>query len=319
MNQIEYKKSFKKMTIEKLFRRKIEDWLKSFPAEQASLVEKLRSNVIITGGAIASCLQGDMPNDYDLYIKNIDVAIELAKYYTLKIPTTRNDMTMRPEVTHTPDSVTINIKSAGAAGEEIDLDQYRYFEYQDKDGIDASVYLSEKTKNSNTGKYTVLLITSNAITLSDDMQIILRFVGEPEIIHVNYDFIHTTNYWTNKTGLILNLPAIEATITKELIYSGSRYPICSLFRIRKFIKRGWTIKASEVFKIAWDINKLNLNDIDVLQDQLTGVDAAYFHEVISILKNEHHEGKILDRTYLFGLLDKVFRETEDINIKNLTD
>lgn len=309
--QNEYVKSFKKLTIEKMFKNKINHWLKSFSDEQKELVELLKNNVIITGGAIASCLMGETPNDYDIYLKDKDVAIKLAEYYTSKIPDNKNGISMRNSITRNEDGVKINIKSVGAAGEEIDLESYRYFEFNDTSGQAVEEFVTQQAASTNNGKYTALLISSNAITLSDDVQVIFRFVGDPEIIHSNYDFIHTTNYWTLETGLILNMPAVEATITKELVYSGSKYPICSLFRIRKFIKRGWTIKASEVFKIAWDINKLDLDDILVLQDQLCGVDQNYFNEVINILKKEHNFDKPLDRTYIFNLMDKIFRETSD--------
>ena len=95
---------------------------------------------------------------------------------------------------------------------------------------------------------------------------------------------------------------MEATLTKELKYVGSRYPICSLFRLKKFIRRGWTITAGETLKIAWDINKLNLMDREILYDQLCGVDAAYFHEIIAALKGVGD----IERTYLFELINRVF-------------
>jgi hypothetical protein len=153
------------------------------------------------------------------------------------------------------------------------------------------------------------MITSNAISLHGDIQIITRFVGEPEDIHENYDFIHTTNWYTQNDGLVLNQDALESILARELRYVGSLYPICSLFRIKKFINRGWTVTAGEMLKIAWDINNLDLNNMNVLYDQLIGVDAAYFHELIDILKKK--SDKELDRTYLFEAINRVFDEKSD--------
>ena len=82
-----------------------------------------------------------------------------------------------------------------------------------------------------------------------------------------------------------------------------------MFRLRKFIRRGWTITAGEMFKIAYDISKLNLDDVEILEDQLTGVDAAYFHEVISILKN--NKDRDINRAYLFELIARIFDEDMD--------
>jgi hypothetical protein len=151
-------------------------------------------------------------------------------------------------------------------------------------------------------------MTTNAITLTDQIQIVLRFVGPANEIHKNYDFVHTTNYFTESEGAILNQPALESILARELKYVGSLYPICSVFRIKKFIQRGWTITAGEMLKIAWDISKLNLNDREVLQDQLTGVDAAYFNQLISMLK----EGEEIDRTYLFELVNRVFDQDWEV-------
>ena len=64
-----------------------------------------------------------------------------------------------------------------------------------------------------------------------------------------------------------------------------------------------------MFKIAYDAAQLDLNDVSVLQDQLTGVDAAYFGEVIAVLKKDCN--KNIDRTYLFELINRVFDFTND--------
>src|SRR3546814_1364029 len=46
--------------------------------------------------------------------------------------------------------------------------------------------------------YRPVFMSTNAITLSDKIQIVLRFYGEADAIHENYDFVHCTNYWTSK-------------------------------------------------------------------------------------------------------------------------
>jgi hypothetical protein len=161
--------------------------------------------------------------------------------------------------------------------------------------------------NSDSGKFSVVCMTTNAITLSDKIQIILRFTGDVNEIHKNYDFVHCTNCYRDGK-LTIRQDALLSIITKELRYIGSLYPVCSMFRLKKFIKRGWTITAGEMFKIAYDISKLNLDDINILEDQLTGVDAAYFNEVINILRKESNRD--INRTYLFELISRVFDEID---------
>jgi hypothetical protein len=82
-----------------------------------------------------------------------------------------------------------------------------------------------------------------------------------------------------------------------------------MFRIKKFLNRGWTITAGEMLKIAWDISKLDLDDMAVLYDQLIGVDAAYFHQLITILKKVDRTE--LDRTYLFEAINRVFDQKDE--------
>lgn len=74
----------------------------------------------------------------------------------------------------------------------------------------------------------------------------VRFHGDPAEIHENYDFVHCTNYWTSwERRVTLNQQALECIMTKELRYIGSKYPVASVFRVRKFIERGWTIGAGQ--------------------------------------------------------------------------
>lgn len=297
------KRGFKRKTIEQTITNKIKGWLATI--DDIALRDEVKKHYIVTGGAITSMLQGDLPNDYDIYLDNTDVAARLASYYVSRLPTPDNEKTRTPIVEVPPEGgrVTIKVQSAGIAGEEVDQDEYDYFEQYTNPNSKIAQYL-DGAMQKDTGKYTALAITTNAITLTDKVQIVLRFVGPANEIHKNYDFVHTTNYFTEEEGVVLNQPALESILAKELKYVGSLYPICSLFRIKKFIRRGWTITAGEMLKIAWDVSKLDLNNRAVLQDQLTGVDAAYFNQLIGLLK----DGEEIDRTYLFELINRVFDE-----------
>lgn len=149
-------------------------------------------------------------------------------------------------------------------------------------------------------------VTDNAITLTDDVQLITRVSGAPEYVITHFDFVHTNNYFYNDK-LELSQPALESIMTKELIYNGSAFPLCAMFRMRKFIERGWSISAGEMLKIGWDISKLDLSDVAVLKQQLVGIDTLYFLEVLDILKKQtdNHD---LDRTYVFNVIERVFRK-----------
>lgn len=172
----------------------------------------------------------------------------------------------------------------------------------------------EKQEAQKRGKYRVLFVTSNAITLSDQMQLIIRFQGEAADIHRNFDYLHCTSYWTSwEKKVVCSAETLLCIMNKELTYVGSLYPLCSIIRLRKFLARGYTINAGQIIKILWQVNQLDLSDPNVLEDQLVGVDSAYFTQVISALreklsKETPPEGcrVEVDGTYLMTLIDKVF-------------
>lgn len=165
---------------------------------------------------------------------------------------------------------------------------------------------------SNRVMYQPAFFSPNAISLTDNIQIVIRFHGSPEEIHKTFDFIHPTNYFTFKTGVVANLEAMLSIQCKQLRYQGSFYPVTSIIRARKFIKRGWNIGAGELLKIMFQISQLNLSDPDVLEEQLIGVDIAYFEALIGALREmlmRNPDTKI-EPAYFNEIVDRIFAEAE---------
>lgn len=52
------------------------------------------------------------------------------------------------------------------------------------------------------------------------------------------------------------------------------------------------------------LNQLDLNDINVLEDQLIGVDVTYFFEILTKLKEDNPEK--INHAYLMEIIDRVF-------------
>jgi hypothetical protein len=141
------------------------------------------------------------------------------------------------------------------------------------------------------------------------VQLIIRFYGDAEQIHKNYDFVHCTNYWESKSKtLVLHPEAIESILTKELKYQGSLYPICSVIRTRKFIQRGWYINAGQFLKMSFQISRLDLTDINILREQLTGVDALYFSKIIAICSEKMSKENLtsISTDYVCEVIDRLF-------------
>lgn len=318
----------KAKTIKSILRKKYDDFLKSIDDDNVrSLLEK---NGIITGGCIASMLLGEQIRDFDLYLKNRETALAVAKYYVSRFKSKNKHGIDVPIFVdeNTEDRVRIVVKSAGVSSENGSEKPYEYFEGRADGDPAASEYLSDVMDNpfdientlddikdllkdqtdkpeENLRRYRPVFLSTNAITLSDKIQIVLRFYGDPEEIHKNYDFVHATNYWCSwNNELVLQPKALESLLSKELRYVGSKYPICSLIRVRKFIERGWRINAGQILKMSMQVSELDLKDPAVLQEQTTGVDAAFFVELMRKVK-EHNPDKV-DSCYLCEIIDRMF-------------
>jgi hypothetical protein len=310
----------KAKTIKIVLREKVDEWIETITDKE--LQKEVHDNCIITGGAIASMLLQEDVNDYDVYFTNKETAKKVAEYYVAlfleKPPSTfkRDGKVIPITVREDDDRIKIVVKSQGVASED-GTDEYQYFEATDPGDpasdifIDSAFKVMEKISHvkENKGKYRPIFLSSNAITLSDDIQLIVRFYGSPEEIHENYDFVHCTNYWVSKTDeLVLRPKALVALLTKELVYVGSRYPLASIIRTRKFIKRGFSCNAGQYLKMCWQVSELDLNNIQVLEEQLVGVDAAYFAVLINALNAQQKKNVDFkyNYSYIVELIDRIF-------------
>lgn len=238
--------------------------------------ELVKENSVITGGSIASMLLDEKVNDYDIYFTDSETAKAVSEYYVKKFN-----------------------RKHGCSAKVVDEDDVRG-DRRISIFIQGTGYAKAEKKIK---EYAPAYLTSNAITLEGDIQLIIRFYGDPEEIHANYDFVHCTNYWSSdERDVFLNKDALEALITKELRYMGSRYPLASIIRSRKFIQRGWHINAGQYLKMVLQLHKIDLSDEKTLCDQLTGIDIHHFTAMLGSVP----DAKIGDNDYLFSIIDKFF-------------
>lgn len=286
--------------LKKALNAKLNDWLKS--VDDSEIKKEIKENVIITGGAIVSLLTGDKVNDYDVYFKTKESLVKVAEYYVKKWNAGKHKRSAELRVNETG-QVKCFISSDGMASEEDEREQEEpelFEEFEPEE--------SEPDK-SEADKYRPVFLTSNAITLSDKIQVVTRFYGEVEEIHKNYDFAHCTCAWSSwDNNLSLPQKALECIINKELYYVGSKYPLCSIIRTRKYINRGYTINAGQYLKMCLQLNELNLHDIETLKDQLVGVDSAYFTMALENLETKKSEDPNFepDNSYLFEVINRIF-------------
>ncbi|MBO0561557.1 hypothetical protein EXQ37_18355 [Clostridium botulinum] len=290
--------------IKSVLSKKFNEFCESIKDE--SVKTAVKNHSIITGGCITSMLLGEEIHDFDIYFTNKETCLKVAKYYVNQFNETHKDTNARVE--EKEERIKVFIQSAGVAGD--DESEPDLVEYEDYDEMQTNITPDSDLENiPQKPKYRPIYLSSNAITLSDKIQLIIRFYGNAEEIHGNYDFVHCTNYWTSGNNeLVLRQGALEAILNKELKYVGSKYPLCSIIRTRKFINRGWKINAGQYLKMCMQLNEFNLKDIKVLEDQLVGVDSGYFAMLIDALqkKQESDPNFTIENDYVVSIIDKIF-------------
>ena len=242
--------------IKKHLNAKLNNWLASI--EDDNVKKILRENVIITGGALVSLLTGEKVHDYDVYLRTNEACKAVAEYYvqqwnkthedsqislrvvppeTIQVPTYEDGIRKTDEngqpAFHsvvTPERIKVFVQSAGVVEEkpvETEVDA-PFPPIEEVEKTDEDKATEEAAEETGKPKYRLVFMSSNAITLSDKIQIVVRFYGEVEVIHKNYDFAHCTCSWTSWNNEV-QLPekALECIINKELYYIGSKYPLCS--------------------------------------------------------------------------------------------
>ena len=278
--------------------------------DDKNIQELLKKNAIIAGGAINCMLMGEPVNDFDIYIKDKHACVPIAKYFVNKFKKQKGNnkhanTNMSVDITECNDiygqereSVTIRIRSAGEAIDVGLTEDHEVTSWKDA----GRVHKDEK--------YRVKYITQNSITFSHNMQLIIRFCGTPEEIIKNYDYEHakcTFDYYKKE----LNIPpaAMESMLSKSLVYTGSLYPLCSIFRMRKFLKRGWRIGISQILKMVLQCHNIDWEDRDTISDQLIGVDSAYLNGFMAQLDGDL--SKLGDKElvgYLINVVDRAYPE-----------
>ena len=296
----------KAKTIRAILSKKHKDFVASIKNEEVrNLVNK---NSIVTGGCIVSMLLGEKINDFDYYFTDKETCLKVAEYYVKEFNVHTGK---KVYVKCMDDRVKIFVQSSGIAEDE-QYQEESTTEFDDAGLEDLNIdELKANKQESDEDKkaYRPIFLSSNAISLTGKVQLVTRFYGDANQIHENYDYVHATCYWTSKdNNLVLPAKALEAILTKELVYTGSKYPLCSIMRAKKFVQRGWTVNAGQFVKMALQLNEMNLLDVATLEEQLTGVDSAYFMAAIGVIKDKTEKDPSfqLDNNYLFTVINRIF-------------
>lgn len=302
-------------TIKKTIADKMEDWLASITDE--SLRKDVKANLLVSGGSICSLILGETVNDYDVYLQDRNVLIKLVEYYVKDIKDVeiwdgnkKDDIIANYRKNFSEADFNDHYSMVSCSMRNLQENQVKI--WVPDGGMKVHKAIESVKEGEAPKKYLVSYLSPNAISLTDDLQIVIRFHGTPVEIHKSFDFIHATNYFTFKDGVVTSIRALQSILSRQLYYQGSLYPLTSVIRAKKFIKRNWNITAGEYLKMIFQCSLLDFTNLDVLEEQLIGIDVAYFSTLVSALRKaqENNSEFKLSAEYLNEIIDRISQGDE---------
>lgn len=135
------------------------------------------------------------------------------------------------------------------------------------------------------------MVTLNAITMQRKspksnkkytVQLITRFSGAPQKIFNWFDFTITHGaYHFGEEIFYFGYRFFTDLAKRRLVYSGaSKYPICAMYRTKKYQDRGYELPGATIMHIALSIVQLKITNYGELKEQLMGIDTIYLQKLI---------------------------------------
>lgn len=193
------------------------------------------------------------------------------------------------------------------AGDKVN--DYDFYFYNSADAEEVRRYF-QNYKDEDNGKYKLNLITENSINLSENIQLITKFAGSHDEVVSKFDWLHIRSVFyydkaTNSYELSIPEDTYRLICEKDLVYTGSDYPLSSLIRLRKYMRKGWNVSTATITQIAMEVvmafreNDSTLIDVDTLVHHLNGVDPLTI-----IAELERQTGKLMSLDDVIEILNR---------------
>lgn len=133
-------------------------------------------------------------------------------------------------------------------------------------------------------------VTDNAITFKRrngrriyKAQLITRFTGNVADILNTFDFTVCQGIYDFAENVFGFSDRFWTDLAKKrLVYVGSsQYPICALYRTKKYQDKGFYLPGSTVMHIALSIIRLKITNYKELKEQLMGIDTMFLQGLLS--------------------------------------
>lgn len=112
---------------------------------------------------------------------------------------------------------------------------------------------------------------------------------------------------------ILDENFIKHNSQRRLVYNiNCKFPICALYRLKKYLKREYKVSGAEIIKLALSIHKLQIDNYHDLKEQLLGIDTFLLKELTDKLESDEYADKIYDYDEFIHFIDSYLEQYEDI-------
>ena len=172
-----------------------------------------------------------------------------------------------------------------------------------------------------------VFITENAVTFRCDgkmYQVIQTHLRQEspvsrltaEDIIKGFDFtICMGAYNTVTHQFSLHNQFLEHIARRVLMFNpDSKYPICALGRVKKYVKKGYHISGAEIVKMALCVANLEMKDYTDLKYQLLGIDTYIFADLTEDLIEKHGKDAKIDYGVVMEMIEYSLDKLNDIEM-----
>jgi hypothetical protein len=164
------------------------------------------------------------------------------------------------------------------------------------------MFYSDTAKSYKKDDVKIQVILIPELLLEDPKDIIKQF--DYTVCMGAYDFDTST--------FVLDDNFLEHIARKELYYNvNGKYPLSSLFRLKKYFKKDYRISGVEIIKLGLAINNLHMKDYRDLKVQLQGIDTLFLQELTDKLMTPEYAEKKYDFNEFMGMINEYFEDKLD--------
>lgn len=146
--------------------------------------------------------------------------------------------------------------------------------------------------------------------------------GDPKTIFNYYDFTVCMAAYQfredgKEEGFVFGEDFFKHIGQRRLVFhTGTMFPICSMLRVMKYVKKGFFITGMELLKIGLSIHSLKMETYADLRRQLQGIDTAFLSDLTAQMKPDEPLGvkKYIMEEFMTMMEDFVMKHYEHLAI-----